>query len=130
MRYFTIVLTAVILIAFSSCSKEVGCTDPNADNYNFDAVKSDGSCLYNMTFWTNSEFGPMIIYIDGVSRDTLRYTWGQGQEPVCGDRIYAVSISLEPGTHEVFVQSFDGTRWESQISQPENCLKVLIEMVR
>lgn len=31
---------------FTSCSKEEGCTDPAATNFNIDAEKDDGSCLY------------------------------------------------------------------------------------
>lgn len=35
-------------MVFQSCKdNESGCTDPKADNYSFNAVLDDGSCLYN-----------------------------------------------------------------------------------
>lgn len=39
--FFTIVFTS------TSCSKEEGCTDPSATNYNPEAEKNDGSCVYS-----------------------------------------------------------------------------------
>ena len=41
-------LTLILTISFS-CSKEEkeGCTDPFATNFNGDAVKDDGSCIYS-----------------------------------------------------------------------------------
>lgn len=41
--------TLIILLGgliFTSCSKEEGCTDPAATNFNIDAEKDDGSCVY------------------------------------------------------------------------------------
>lgn len=41
--------TLIILLGgliFTSCSKEEGCTDPAATNFNVDAEKDDGSCVY------------------------------------------------------------------------------------
>ncbi|UTW62212.1 hypothetical protein KFE98_19750 [bacterium SCSIO 12741] len=42
MKYVAIV--AMLVLTFCSCRK--GCTDVNADNYNSDAWKDDGSCEY------------------------------------------------------------------------------------
>lgn len=126
---FPLILVLTILAGMMACSRPEGCIDPNADNYDFDAQKSDGSCLYNITFWTNSEFGPLVIYIDGRVVDTLTFGWAPGDEPECGDKIYSISTALPPGTYHVFVESFDGTTWESDVVLNENCLKVLIDKV-
>ena len=45
-----IILSITLLgIITTSCSKEEGCTDPLANNYNMDADKEDGSCTYDQT---------------------------------------------------------------------------------
>ena len=41
--YFSFLI--ILSIIFVSCSKEEGCTNPDASNYNPDAVKDDGSCI-------------------------------------------------------------------------------------
>tara|TARA_Y100000385_G_C13079198_1_gene632991 strand:+ start:18 stop:1187 length:1170 start_codon:yes stop_codon:yes gene_type:complete len=41
-----ILLGLVTVVAFSSCKKK-GCMDPNANNYNTEAEKDDGSCTYD-----------------------------------------------------------------------------------
>lgn len=43
---FTILSLAITSLIFTSCSKEEGCTDPAATNFNVDAQKDDGSCKY------------------------------------------------------------------------------------
>ena len=43
-----ILLGLVTVVAFSSCKKK-GCMDPNANNFNAEAEKDDGSCTYDDT---------------------------------------------------------------------------------
>ena len=46
-----------------SCAKE-GCTDPDAENYNSSATKSDGSCTFQgrVVFWYNEATSNSLYY--------------------------------------------------------------------
>lgn len=69
--YRFIPICLLLLPAFFSCSKEEGCLDPNATNYDYDVKKSNGSCLYDMSFWTDDVKNlPLYIYIDNQFRDS------------------------------------------------------------
>ena len=46
MKNTTYILLLLSSLLFYSCSKEQGCTDINALNYNAEAAKDDGSCEY------------------------------------------------------------------------------------
>lgn len=46
MKNHILLLLAFSLITIASCKKE-GCTDPTATNYDSDAKKDDGSCIYS-----------------------------------------------------------------------------------
>ncbi len=48
MKKSILITTAIVLtgVFFTSCAKKEGCTDPAATNYDADAQKDDGSCIY------------------------------------------------------------------------------------
>lgn len=43
---FIILLAISVAVSFTSCSKKEGCTDPTAENYDPNAEKDNGTCLY------------------------------------------------------------------------------------
>lgn len=45
MKKYTSILLVLLVVGFVSCKKE-GCTDEGASNYNPDAKKDDGSCVF------------------------------------------------------------------------------------
>lgn len=75
-RYISSLFLLCIVAILSACDTSTrGCTDPNAPNYNPDAEKTDGSCIYPlqekkvlMVFFNNSEntncgtFGVPLFY--------------------------------------------------------------------
>lgn len=50
----TILIFSVIALIISSCSKQKGCTDPLALNYDIEAEDNDGSCVYDTSSTNNS----------------------------------------------------------------------------
>lgn len=79
-RKYLIILLTIILI---SCTKEKGCTDPTAINYNSQAEENNGSCKYNLeiNFTHTVDNSPLelnqMIYTNAAGEDysvqTLKY---------------------------------------------------------
>jgi hypothetical protein len=67
--FLSIVLMSSLMF---SCAKE-GCTDPDAENYNSSADKSDGSCTFQgrVVFWYNEATSDSLYYFGS---DVLTYT--------------------------------------------------------
>lgn len=119
-----------------SCTKQPGCIDPNASNYIYEAKKDDGSCLYDMSFWMNTnQHGPVYIYVDGKLMDSLFCYWTT-RTPRCGVDTFiyfksgayscTANVPLVSGNHDVRIEAIDGTVWENSYYLPENCLRILI----
>ena len=69
-------LFLAVSFIFTACKKEEGCTDAIATNYNADAEKDDGSCIYSivggwdcttMTIDSSVTYSYMGITIDSLS---------------------------------------------------------------
>lgn len=61
------VLSSIFMM--TSCSKEQGCTDQNAVNFDILAEENDGSCQYEgeIVFWYNSATSAELLSYDVVS---------------------------------------------------------------
>ena len=76
-----IYLFVVVTIIFSSCTKEEGCTDSLAINFNVDAENDDGSCEYGVVGgeWVTQSIttsGSMTVSLAGIIMldSTINYT--------------------------------------------------------
>lgn len=90
-------------MSLSSCSKE-GCTDETADNYDSEADKNDGSCIYGCT---NLEVDPNDVSADGTQIVRIscnvdeNTTWSSDNIYYLNGRISVTSgatLTIEPGT--------------------------------
>ncbi len=88
-------LTA-ILISFTSCKKEEGCTDPNATSYDSEAEVDDGSCTYQgeVVFWYGQstsegmidfDSNSLTFYVDGAVVGSTSSSVYWTSAPDCGD---------------------------------------------
>lgn len=77
MKTINIFLTTLLIIAISlsttSCSKEDGCTDPIANNYNADAENEDGSCTYDTPVTTANITFTFTHNFDGLAVDSSTF---------------------------------------------------------
>ena len=83
-------LVVLLTSVFYGCKEEEGCTDATALNYDSDAEKDDGSCIYDET--TN------VIISSNISENT---TWTNDQVYQLGGRITVLSgvtLTIEAGT--------------------------------
>jgi len=69
-------MIAAFTVVLTSCSKEKGCTDEKATNYDPGAEENDGSCesTGEVVFWQHSEdnFNITTVTINGVSKEITK----------------------------------------------------------
>jgi len=81
----------------TSCSKEEGCTDATADNFNVEAEKDDGSCTYTVTPPVLPQPGETIT----VSDNTGTTTWSKENVYLLDGFVFVNSgdvLTIEAGT--------------------------------
>jgi hypothetical protein len=94
-----LLITAITLgmgSVFTSCSKEEGCTDVTAENFNPEAEKDDGSCVYEETT-TPPVSGKTITVTD----NTGTTTWEKENTYLLDGFVFVNSgdvLTIEPGT--------------------------------
>jgi len=84
-------VAGVLAVTAISCKKE-GCTDVNANNYNEEAKKDDGSCTYDLV-------DESVVTVS--SNITSNTTWEASKVYVLAGRITVTSgatLTIEPGT--------------------------------
>lgn len=94
-----VIAAGVLATTFTSCKKK-GCTDETALNYNEEAKKDDGSCVYKDVDTT------IVMVTENITANT---TWEKGKVYILADRIAVTSgatLTIEPG---VIVKGEAGT---------------------
>lgn len=126
----TVALMAITL-SFSACKTE-GCTDPDSVNYDVEAKKDDGSCLYKgeVVFWygkTTAEnlyaegSNALTFYVDGKVVGSSNVTVYWGEAPSCGDN-GSITVTMDLGKVKTqayqykVVDDFDDVLWEGTLN--------------
>ncbi|MDX1651109.1 MAG: hypothetical protein R3277_01370 [Brumimicrobium sp.] len=93
MKFGMLLMMSVLIGGMVSCKKE-GCTDPTATNYNEDAKKDDGSCIYPETPADEST----VLVSSNITSST---TWTSDKVYILTTRVAVTSgatLTIEPGT--------------------------------
>ncbi|MDB4533548.1 hypothetical protein N9242_01655 [Vicingaceae bacterium] len=121
---------SVFAITTTSCSKEEGCTDSTALNYQSDADEDDGSCNYNgdVSFWQYNGDGlaSTSVTIAGETKSiTVDMTSTSGPSS-CTSSSGNANFTLPSGTHSYTASESGGanTTWSGSITiNPNGCTK-------
>ncbi len=119
-RLVYLISFSLMLISISSCTRKQGCIDPNAWNYDFEAHKDDGSCIYSSTIYTDTDHGLIDIFLNDNYEGTISYYYPI-TAPLCGENYSAVTLTLFPGNYELVANAGDGTQWKTTLNVEKNC---------
>lgn len=110
-------LAAILLTAGTSCNRR-GCTHPAALNYNPDANKEDGSCIFEpMPIDPILTTGSLYVHFSGVNKPTELKVNGQditsrlftksSSVEICNNPTYATNVTtLTPGlTYTIYAKN-------------------------
>jgi len=97
-----IVLMALTSATFTSCKKE-GCTDANANNYNDEAKKSDGTCTYPIINTSGIGKSGDISGAGGTASKTFTFT---NSNTTAG---WDMSIDASGGSFQLVLKDASGT---------------------
>lgn len=102
LKYAILGLGAVALLSFTSCKKK-GCIDPNANNYNEEAKKDDGTCTYPVINTNGTGLSGDVNGQGGTASSTVTFTqsnatlgWDMSQNATSGS--FNLTITDAAGT--------------------------------
>ena len=107
----------VFVAMLTSCKKE-GCIDVNATNYNSEAGKDDGSCVYEstLTFWYEMDVADFLVndlgtanvsvFVDGAQVATHSSDTYWTAQPTCDDA-GAFSFTYDLGVNSSETVSYE-----------------------
>jgi len=110
---FRILLLLILLINLSTVNAQVGCTDPQANNFDENALTNDGSCLYPATDYSLTQVTNMPDELEENSglaffNNTLwTHTDAAGE-----DKLYRIDTTTAEITKEVIIATADNHDWE------------------
>lgn len=102
MKVGMMLMAASLTLGTVSCKKE-GCTDPEANNYNSEAKKDDGSCTYDEVVT------PGVTTVTKSGMITADETWTADKIYILNQKVVVdagVTLTIQPGT---IIKGAEGT---------------------